>query len=420
MSTNIFTHRAFLWLWFLYYIYMMLNGVVLPKGSFFNLAFNGVIFLFCIGYSLKNPYLLIKFGFVYLYLLFLFLLLLLTSSNFYGSLRMWMKFSIGYMCLPIGYDLFCYNKSIKNLWVLLKSFLCLFLFNYVISNLLRLGSQYNSGATGVESGNLFDDAMHTNLCVFTLIPGMICAIKERRIAWIVLFVSFICVVTVLMMKRMPIFCMAIAFIGFIVLWQYLKRKFGPVESIFSILPKKYFWGGLGAIAIFVAFYSQSIVLQYQARLDRFEAGIEQESRTRELQLIYQDIVYSKIDTHFFLGKETFNTVGTYANGLFGNRMIHENYGILLNGTGVIGTSFYILLNLYLLVLFYKSIKGHCFTDNTTSYCFYIAYLLCWLMFTLASFSGTIWLLLYPAINYTILGMILRYFDEDGETLNEIV
>jgi len=407
--------RIFLGIWAVYYIYMMLNSIVIPKGSLITLLFNGGIFIYCVLYFIKQNYLLGKFGFIHLYLVFLFILILLMSSNFMASLKLWMKYSIGILCLPIGFDLFSNKSAVGKLWGILQLFLWLFIINYLISNILHLGgSQYNSGATGVEMGNLFDDALHTNLCILTMIPFMLYINKKNNVISLVLLCAFSVVLTIVLMKRTPILCLCLTTLCFITLWQYLKNKYGKLENIGTLIPTKIVVIGIISIGSLAYFYQGTIRLQYEARLDRFENGIEREGRTRELQYIANDILFNESVRTFLIGKETFNTVGTYANGRFGNRMIHENYGILLNGTGVLGIIFYISINIYFLILLFKYSKRVDFKNNPIAYFLFIAYISYWLMYTVASFSGTIWLVLYPSIHYMISGMILRYFHDYGK------
>lgn len=408
------SRKIFFFVWLLYYIYMILNGIFITKGSMITLIFNGSIFLYCIVYTLKNSYLWSKFGFLYLFLLFIFILILLSSSDFFVSLKIWMKYSIGIMCFPIGFDLLCNKESIKKLWSIFQLFLWLFLFNYLCSNFFHWGeSQYGADIAGADMGSLFDDALHTNLCILTIMPFMLYSNKKIKIIHLLLG-SFSIVLTIVSMKRLPIICLCLTIMCFFFLWQYLKKKYAGLENLGLNVLKRPILIGIIAIGIFVLLFQDTINLQYNARLNRFQAGLENEGRTRELVHIAKDILYNEKMHTFLLGKETFNTVGTYANGIFGRRMIHENYGIMLNGTGVIGTSIYIFLNFYLLLLFFRYTGRVNFCGNPKAYFLYIAYISYWLMFTAASFSGTIWLMLYPSVHYMVSGMILRYFYEYGE------
>ena len=113
-----------------------------------------------------------------------------------------------------------------------------------------------------------------------------------------------------------------------------------------------------------------------------------------------------------LGQETFHTVGTYANGAFGDRMIHTNFGIILNGSGFIGLLFYLVLSLYFLVVLFRTVRNSVLTENLFARKLYVTYLVLWTVYNVASFSGTIWLTMYPAFNFLIMGAILRFFYDD--------
>lgn len=395
---------------------MILNGIIIPKGSLVTIGFNGLVFLYCCAYIVRCTSLWKKFGFLYLYLIFLFVMALLTSSDFFHSLRMWMKYSISIMCLSIGFDIFDNDESIHRLWNALKIFFFLFVANFTVANIYHLGgSRYGTEAMGAETGNLFDEALYTNIAVIIIMPYMLHKYKQQNTLVLIMLTALISIITILLMKRTVIICLFVAILCFPILWQYLKMRYGKLTIYF---PTRLILLGLVFICCFLFVFQDSIGQQYNARTKRFDMGLKQEGRTQELEIISKDIMSNKDFKTFLLGQETFNTVGTYAKGKFGNRMIHENYGIFLNGTGIIGTIIYIYIHMYLLFIFFRYIKNVNFND-ISAYLLYIAYLSLWLTFVLASFSGTVWLIFYPSIHYMISGMILRYFYERGQIDNAL-
>lgn len=401
-------------IWIIFYLYSMMNGLLIPKGSPITIILNILIFSYFFIYSIFKPYLMIKFAPIYLYMFFLFVLIILSSSEYFASFRMWTKYSISLMCLPVSYDIFNHRDSPHILWSLFKYFIVLFLFNYIVCNVFHLGGDgYTDNLSGVELGNLMDDSLHTNICVMAFIPLAFFIKAAKKEFFLILYTIFSIILTIVILKRTPIVCIGVFIFSYIIGIPYLSFLFGKINTSKLKLKFKTKIIALISVIVLTSLFSVVFYRNFDARSDRFKQGLQKEGRTRELLAITDDVLFGNDTSKFFFGNETFNTVGTYADGKFKKRMIHDNFGIIINGSGIIGLLFYTFINIYILLLLFRNIDKEKICKNGVAYFYIIIYISYWLMYQLTSLSGTIWLMLYPSMTFSVMGMILRYFSDSG-------
>lgn len=407
----------FFLIWILYYIYTISNSIVFDAGSTITIIIHFLVLSYLCYYNfIRNEYW-ISFNYIYLYLLYLFILIILSSTQYFASFRMLIKYAEQLLCLPIAFGLFSNKENIDKIWFTLKVMLLLFIINYFVANYFHLGGNVYVEVEGGDVGNLaaIDDLHYINAVFICMIPIFISQEYRYYLFWLFATIfAFIIVVTSI--KRTSIACMFLPLIISFLYRIFFGIKYKLKERKILTPPKM-----LGYIVAFFFFvflaisFKQVFEKRVEKRVDRFEAGLAKEGRTKELIYIYDDIVVKGEVSTLLFGKETFNTVGTYANGKFGKRMIHENYGIILNGTGIIGMFIYILINLYLFFLFIRYTKRVDFSSNLIARKFYVAFISLWGIYLVSSFSGNIWCVLYPSMHYTLTGLILRYFYEYGDT-----
>ncbi len=412
-SSNSIWKGLFCVLFVAFYIYSMLNSVAFSKGSDFTIFANAAVFLFLLYFTFVHVRIQ-RFYFIYLYILFLLVLILLTSSDYSYSIKMWVKYTMGLLCLPLGFEMFTDRTSVNYLWHMIQVLLILFIVNYYLANLYGWGEvQYREG---ISIGNMFDSSLHTNICILILLP-LFFLYRMRGRLLVLLLILIAASLVIVTMKRTAIACLVLAALSFSILIVFRLRH-GKVSAEKKHLKMRTIYI-LAVVAVFSGFviYFYPIIKQtYLARVAVLErqGGFQNEGRVRELVYIADDIFNSEDIDEFLFGKETFNTVGTYAEGAFGDRMIHDNFGIIINGTGVVGLLIYVLLDLYFLFAFFRYSRRVSFKDNQEARLLYTIYVALWLTYNVASLSGTIWQTIYPMFNFLILGMILRYFYEYGK------
>ena len=121
---------------------------------------------------------------------------------------------------------------------------------------------------------------------------------------------------------------------------------------------------------------------------------------------------------FLFGKEVFNSPGNYANGKFGPRMIHNDYNMILHGSGVIGLLLFITWPIPLYV-FYRKMKilaKPSFEDKRLFDIMTVLFLNLLVMGYLISLSGGINAILFNSIRVALMGGILRIlYEYAGQT-----
>ena len=132
--------------------------------------------------------------------------------------------------------------------------------------------------------------------------------------------------------------------------------------------------------------------------------------------VYNEIVNSDDIMVFLFGKEAFNFVGTYAEGKFGSRQIHDSYSILLHGTGVLGFFVWLLLHLSVIVWmrrFKNSTPCALDNENAIIYSLFYTYIVIYLI---SMVSGNMSNILSSGFFYASIGGMLRLFKERKKTV----
>lgn len=397
---------------------MMLNSIAFEKGSMITVVMHVMIILYLMYYNfLKNRFW-GAFGYIYIYIIFLFVLTVLSSSNLPYSFKMLIKYAEELLFLPVSFCMFYRRENIEKMWGVMKGMILLFIVNYVMANIFHLGGSLYVEMEGGDTGNIEDEGHYICACFCAVLPLAVMRESRNRIMWAVA-VAFAIALILSTLKRTSMVCVVVPFLVYA--WYRVRFKLKYDGLRFSSLPVKrvIVFALLGfAFFTFVQSFHEIIEKRYEARSERFGNNFEKEGRVLELGYIYNDIVVRGDLQTFLFGKETFNTVGTYANGKFGKRMIHENYGIILNGTGVVGLFIHLGINIYLILLFFRYSKRVDLSENDIARKFYTAFVGLWWVFFIASFSGTIWNPLYSSMHYALTGMILRYFYEYGQTYED--
>ena len=161
-------------------------------------------------------------------------------------------------------------------------------------------------------------------------------------------------------------------------------------------------------------FEEALTKQIKARERRLSTeNIEEEGRYQETFIVLNEIIFSGDLKLVFFGKEVYNSPGNYANGKYGKRMIHNDYNVVLHGSGLIGLVLFSLWPISLLIFFRKirffakaSFEDKKFFDyiNVT----FISFLIIGYVF---SMSGGINAILFNSVRVAIMGACLRLLYE---------
>lgn len=391
---------------FVSYAYMASVGVVLPKGSEFGVGYGLFTFALAIYYGFIVNRFRSKFLSVYLFLFFVFFLILLESTNLYQSYRYWMRLS-GLLSLPAGFVVFHSLSNVHRYLNVLIAIVHFYLVYIILANVMHFGGGYGYDQAEFETGNLFANALFTNVYILTIMPFLV-RLKSRK-AYLMVVLGICAVVVIVNMKRVPIACGIVAAFTYLLVSHYMDFKFG---SLVSRSGRKYIFAFVLVFGCSFLLSQDTIEEQIEIRQKKFKkSNIDREGRVLEFVAIYNENVKGGSLKKLLFGKETFNTVGNYGNGSFGKRQIHQDFALLLHSTGIVGLFWYLGIQMTLLILPFRRKYKSLFLHNETNRILLGIYVSLIVAHFVAMTSGVIRMSFSETVYYMSLGMILRIFYE---------
>lgn len=292
-----------------------------------------LLFLFMIKYYPKERVSL----YILLYILFYFVLVFL-SSNVFESFYNYLKFFIGIVMFPLGYY---FVNSYNRFQTLTKYYfiaLLLFLVNLLIANIFKLGtSDYLDDSFYFGAGRV-NTTKNMIILLFVSINLIPMLTRKQKLYFIAVLVvaAFITLVGI---KRSVLLSFSVGAILFLL---YNRAKHGSLKIILA--------GTFGALMLFLV-YPKAFDLfeaRFEARgqsVELSDEAIEKEGRVGEFQEVLQTWVDGGIK-HKLIGSDLFND-----RQFFGvKRMLHVDYSVILNGSGLVGIILWIII---LLAVFRK-------------------------------------------------------------------
>ncbi len=271
-----------------------------------------------------------------LYYLGYYFLLALFSTDRFTSGTLYLKFLLGVIMMPIGYY---YIKSIARLEILLKVLLFtlgLHILNIIIVNIFQLGTSDYLDETFYFGAGRVNITKNILILVFMLPVTMLFIRKYRRIVFILYIVAFL--IAIVGIKRSVLISAAAG----VVTYLAVKQKF-------SLLLRTAVITSVSLLLIVVMFqgFADLFMSRFEAREERVELTeetIETEGRLSETETVFSAWSAGSFK-HKLVGSEVFNDRLYFDT----SRMLHTDYMIILNGSGLIG----LFLWFY---LFYRIIK----------------------------------------------------------------
>jgi len=328
-------------------------------------------------------------GFLVIYLIYLGFLTFLSSS-FYTSFYLYIGVFISLMMFPIGFY-YIYNE--ERLFQLSKVLL------YVLAFIT--GTVLVSNILGVGTSDYLEDSFYfgggrvniTKTMVILLFSAPIYLYMEkasfnRRMAIIVYLTALaICLIGI---KRSVLLALVVGVGIFLIFGPNLKRS------------AKYVAAGGFLFLLSLPLYGDLFTERFQAREERIqitEETLDAEARYNEVFMVTTAIEQGSWK-HRLIGSELFNDREFFNT----RRMLHTDYMILLNGSGVFGFfGWFIFLGLLLMykVSLYKRIEKNDFIQilNAVFWMLIAAQLL-------ISISGTVYSITLRSYLFLLLGAIL--------------
>ena len=395
----------------IYFIYIGLAGIAFPKQGVVSMVFPGLALLFLFWLVLRSD--LYKFSiWIYSYLLFLFLLVLF-SSDIHASLKSFLKVSMTFMMLPVSFQLVRDLKSFKRMNKVIILLMLLYLVNFAVMNFL--GISFKGYGDDITTGNIFSEGLNAMAYALVILPAAIFIINKRK-GWLILLGIVVFITLIVSLKRISILAV---FAGYLIIFFSLKRK------------RKLVKGGIVMLTLLIAsfpLYSDTLIEQIGNRSTRFKMNsIQNEGRYKETLIVFGDVFSFDDIPYSLIGKELFNSPGTYGSARDWNgRQLHSDYNVLLHGSGIIGLIWYFLVQGVIFFTFqrYKKkiskISRYSKKRDHLNAAFYAVFFLGFVI----SFSGGINGVIFNILRYGFLGAILGLYysilkmDEPGPYLSK--
>ncbi len=393
MKSEVFLYRFFPFFFF----YVALIGTVIPRASIFTQFIGGSVVLLIIYYYLKSYLSHNIFTALYVFLFYL-AILLYFSSNLMYSFSNYLSTLIWTLILPISFASINSLNKLKKLVNSISLLALLYILNILICTALGIKGKSYSGEI-FQTGNVFTEGLNSMTYILLLTPLTI-YFNPKYKRMILLIAVTIFILVLIQFKRISIISTGI---GLIIMLLYSKNR-GKV--LYSLL--------IGALLFLVSFpiFEESFNKQKKARERRITTqNIEEEGRYQETFVVIDEIIFSSRLDRLLFGKEIFNSPGNYANGKYGNRMIHSDYNAVLHGSGILGMFLYLFWQITLF-LFYKKIKPFAksyFLDKNLFDVLNVLFINFLIIGFIMAISGGINAVLFNSIRVVILGALLRIF-----------
>jgi hypothetical protein len=304
------------------------------------------------------------------------------------------------LILPISFSVIDSLDKFKKLINSIALIGVLYILNILISTFFNIkGKSYSSEIFDV--GNVFTEGLNSMAYLLTAAPLILYLNpKYRRIIIVLSVIIFILVLVQL--KRISI----LAILTGLLINLFLSRN--RINIFFGLLISSFF--------LFIAFplFESTLQKQVKARERRLSTeNIEEEGRYQETFVVLDEIVFSGETALLFFGKEVFNSPENYANGKYGRRMIHNDYNVILHGSGVVGLILFVIWPIPIF-LFYRKIKIYVkfyFEDKKLFDYMNVTFISFLIMGYILSISGGVNAILFNSIRMAVLGAILRIFFE---------
>lgn len=395
MSSTTFLYRFFPFL----FIYIASIGVIFPKGSVATQLIGSFILLTTFYYFISNYKSTKLFNILLAFLIYI-SFLSIFSSKFLYSLSNIASAAIWMFILPISFFLINNMTKFRRLLNSIALIGVLYILNIIISTVFGItGKSYSREIFQV--GNIFTEGLNSMAYILIATPLILhLRPKNKRLIFIIAIIIFILVFVQL--KRISILAVII---GLMIQVVYSKNRISIVLGLV-----------VSVLVMLVAYpvYENALNLQYKVRERRLTTvNIEEEGRYQETFHAINETIFSNDLKLFLFGKEVFNSPGNYANGKYGPRMIHNDYNMILHGSGVIGLLLFISWPIPL-YLFYRKIKitaQYSFQDKRLFDILSVLFINLIIIGYLISLSGSLKGVLFNSIRVALMGSILRLFYE---------
>lgn len=265
-------------------------------------------------------------------------------SDLRYSLNVSSKIFITLIMLPVGVAIINNYERINLLQKKLPLSYILILLGIFFTNVFDLGGYTYTAETRFQTGGIEDS---WNIVTYLILLSPLYYYNEKS-KWRKLFVALVMIVLMIILlislKRVAIFGLVIGFGIFIYNYGHFTKGIKYL-LLFSIV-----------IILLSPIFIETLTIQYEFRKEKYDVNeYYKENRYVETFLIWEDVLSFQDPIRSIFGLEAFNSIGKYGNGMFGMRIAHIDFNLIVLTNGLLGLILY--LNIYLQIyLKIKSIK----------------------------------------------------------------
>ncbi|HAF29706.1 MAG TPA: hypothetical protein DCG75_11730 [Bacteroidales bacterium] len=382
-----------------YTIFSASAGVLIPYRSPMIYIIGGGFVLYLLHATLTY-YSEVKFvkGIYWLYLYFF--ILVFFSSDFKYSLVNFANALLPALILPLSFTQIINKDRVFKLLEMSIYFLLIYLANLIVANIFDLGGQKYS-ADLFDTGNLFTAALNGIAYILVLYPLIIANCKKKYRIFLIILGIIVFILIVVQLKRVTILAVFIGYIFWGIAFGYRIKAIG------------YLFVVIIALAISYPLYGNLLNKQIEKRENRLDVveNYESEARYQEFFIVLDERTNPNDLQSSFFGKEMFNSRGNYGEGSYGQRQLHNDFSLILHGSGFAGFIWYYIYQVFLIFILFKVKKrapkfiiNSQFGRMLTT--IYIAFIF---MSLIINLSGGMDAVIFNCIKYMFLGGILGYF-----------
>ena len=302
------------------------------------------------------------------------------------------------MMLPVSFQIVRDFDSFKRLNKVIILLMLLYLVNFAVMNFL--GISFKGYGDDITTGNIFTEGLNAMAYALVILPAAIFILQKRE-WWLILLGILVFITLVVSLKRISILAV---FLGYLIIFFSLKRKGKLIK------------GGIVILAFLIAslpLYADTLFEQLENRSSRFEMNsYEKEGRYKETLIVFEQIFSFQDVPYSIIGKEIFNSPGTYGSASdWNDRQLHSDYNVLLHGSGLMGIIWYFVVQgvIFLAFIRYKkkisALSGYSRKLDYLNAVFYAVFFLGFVI----SFSGGINGIIFNMLRYGFLGAVLGLY-----------
>lgn len=333
--------------------------------------------------------------FYWLFLIYIFILCLF-STDIFVSFKNYLQLALTMMMFPIGYLYFTDENKIKKFFSYSKYALGIYVISLILGNFFNVGTREFT-YSGIEDsvGFFSSGSVFAGSVMVALLPVFLYFDQTKKKKFVTLILGSLFIIGVLFTARRT--SILIPFIGLFVFMFFSKMKL-RVTLIFTF--------GAIIFVILAPFFMTELTerLAVRAESGKFDINAyESEGRYFDLVNAWDQATNFDKPYEALFGANIF-AEGGWRYGVRIGRMIHNDYAVFLQGSGIIGLTLYMIL---ILSIFFMVKNKHSVKRRFRYNVFHSSMISLILILLVVSINGGYNIMSYRSILFLLLGAFVR-------------